>query len=211
MVPKYVCAGLAVLGLPLAAEARPVSYPGGWTAIQSNTGEASSLLVHYSPTAADALGLYTTRDWYRDLTFTGLQYTRLVKRWNGPASQANLYASLGAGAADAFGDDGADAAGFVGVMADWETRRWFTGYEARIDNFAPEGDFRQSFHAGFAPYLGDSGDLHTWLMVDVMHTPDAAEPVRVTPMVRLFKGVQMIELGYTLEQDTYMMNWIVRF
>jgi len=63
-----------------------------------------------------------------DLTFTGLQYNRLVKRWNGPESQANIYAKFGVGAADPFGEEDAQLAGFIELAADWETRRVELGH-----------------------------------------------------------------------------------
>ena len=81
--------GLAMV--PLDADARPVSYPSGWTVMQMNNGDMSSAHIHYSPTFTDSIGLYSERNWGEDWHFTGVQYNRLVKRWNKPNSQANLY------------------------------------------------------------------------------------------------------------------------
>ncbi|MEO1323142.1 MAG: hypothetical protein AAFV59_09065 [Pseudomonadota bacterium] len=194
------------------AEARPVSYPDGWTVMQRNNGNFSALHLHYSPTFTDSLGLYTERNWEADWHFTGVQYNRLVKRWNQRHAQANLYFKAGAGQADPFGD-GADvkAAGFIGVGADWETRRWFTSYEARAYDFGFTQDARQAARVGVAPYIGDYGDLHTWLMLEVLNQPEAATPTTVTPLVRFFYDVQLLEIGYTPETEELMLNWIVRF
>lgn len=211
MVTKTLCAGLLFAACAMNAEARPVSYPGGWTVIQTNNGDGSALLVHYSPTVSDSFGLYTERDWADDVSFTGLQYTRLLKRWNAPGEQANVYAFAGLGAADRFGPQGQEAAGFFGLMADWETRRWFTGYEARLKDYGEGPEARQSVHLGFAPYLGDEGDLHTWIMLDVSHKPEGDVPLTFTPMLRFFQGVTMAEIGYTLEEEEFMFNWIYRF
>ena len=209
-------AGLSLaIGLALVspeAEARPVSYPGGWTAMQMNNGDASTLHVHYSPTFKDSIGLYSERNWGEDWHFTGVQYNRLIKRWNTPNSQANLYFKAAAGQADPFGD-GADvkAAGFVGVSADWETRRWFASYEARGYDLGFTKDARQSARVGVAPYIGDYGDLHTWLMLQVDNQPEADTPTTLTPLVRFFYDVQLLEIGYTPESEELMLNWIVRF
>lgn len=194
------------------ADARPVSYPSGWTVMQMNNGDASTLHVHYSPTFQDSIGLYSERNWQNDWHFTGLQYNRLVKRWNSPNAQANLYFKAGAGQADPFGD-GADveAAGFVGISADWETRRWFTSYEARAFDLGFTQDARQAARIGVAPYIGDYGDLHTWLMLQVENQPEADTPTTVTPLVRFFYDVQLLEIGYTPESEELMLNWIVRF
>jgi len=161
---------LAWVSLP--AEARPVSYPDGWTVMQMNNGDYSSFHVHYSPTFQDSIGLYTERNWGEDWHFTGVQYNRLVKRWNEKSSQANLYFKAGAGQADPFGDAGGELAGFVGVGADWETRRWFVSYEGRAYDLGFDQTARQSARIGVAPYIGDYGDLHTWLMLQVENRPE---------------------------------------
>ena len=199
-------------GFAPPVEARPVSYPSGWTVMQKNNGDYSSLHVHYSPTFTDSIGLYTERNWQADWQFTGVQYNRLVKRWNQRDSQANLYFKAGAGQADPFGD-GADveAAGFVGVAADWETRRWFVSYEGRAYDLGFTQDARQSARIGVAPYIGDYGDLHTWLMLQVDNRPEADTPTVVTPLVRFFYDVQLLEIGYTPETEELLLNWIVRF
>lgn len=193
------------------ADARPVSYPGGWTVMQMNNGDYSSLHVHYSPTASDSVGFYTERNWAEDIQFTGLQYNRLLKRWNGPSSQANTYLKLGAGQADPFGDAGAEFGSFAGFAADWETRRWFASYEGRATDYAGNQSVRHSARLGMAPYVGDYGDLHTWLMLQVDNHPEADEPLTTTPLLRFFKGVQMVEIGYTLESEEFLANWIIRF
>lgn len=205
-----VCLAWAAF-MPMA-QARPVSYPGGWTVMQMNNGDYSSLHAHYSPTAFDSVGLYAERNWAEDVQFTGLQYNRLLKRWNGPASQANTYLKLGAGQVDPFGDTaGPEFGSFAAFAADWETRRWFTSYEIKGTDYAGNQSVRHSARVGIAPYIGDYGDLHTWLMLQVDNHPEAAEPTTATPLIRFFKGVQMVELGYTLETEELLANWIIRF
>lgn len=209
----YRCLGLAIIALIWAqsATARPVSYPGGWTLIQKNDGNRSSLLTHYSPTATDSIGLYLERNWEEDFTYTGLQYNSLIKRWNGAQSQANLYGKLSLGQADPFGEVGAKFSGFIEIAADWETRRWFTEYRLRASDFADNKSVHHSARLGVAPYVGDFGDLHTWLMVQIENNPDRRKPINTTPFVRFFKGVHLVELGHTIEQDEWLANWIVRF
>ena len=210
--------GYAVLGTASAfavvcapAQARPVSYPGGWTWMQMNNGDYSAVHAHYSPTYQDSIGLYSERNWSADWHFTGVQYNRLVKRWNEKTSQANLYLKGGIGQADRFGPDGSELAGFIGLGADWETRRWFTSYEGRAYDLGFDQTARQSARIGVAPYIGDYGDLHTWLMLQVENQPESETPTTLTPLVRFFYNVQMLELGYTPETDRFLANWIMRF
>lgn len=209
-IRSSLCAAIILAGAGLA-DARPVSYPGGWTVMQRNTGDFSSLHVHYSPTFQTSIGAYAEHNWEGDYTFVGAQYNRLVKRWNAPKSQANLYLNLGLGGAETFDGNDQRAAGFVGVAADWETRRWFASYSARGYELGFDQTAMQTARVGVAPYVGDFGDLHTWLMLEVQNMPEADAPTTITPLVRFFYGVQLVELGYTPETERLMANWIVRF
>ncbi len=206
-----LCAVIASLAGASVANARPVSYPGGATVMQQNNGDFSSIHAHYSPTFQDSIGLYSERNWAEDWHFTGVQYNRLLKRWNEKNSQANLYFKGGIGQADAFGDGGVDLAGFLGVAADWETRRWFTSYQALAYDLGFDQTLRQAARIGVAPYIGDYGDLHTWLMLQVENQPESETPTTLTPLVRFFYDVQLVEIGYTPETERFMANWIVRF
>ncbi|MEL6830649.1 MAG: hypothetical protein AAFO63_10980, partial [Pseudomonadota bacterium] len=135
----------------------------------------------------------------------------LLKRWNAKNAQANVYLKGSVGQADPFGEDDAELAGFIGVGADWETRRWFTSYEARAYDLGFNQTARQSARIGVAPYIGDYGDLHTWLMLQVENQPESDTPTTLTPLVRFFYDVQLLEIGYTPETERFMANWIVRF
>lgn len=210
---KHILAGVGLLACTATADARPVSYEGGWTAIGETDRASSALWVHYTPHYEWSLGgrVEWMRD--RDLVFTGAQATHLVHRRFRPDSQGNLYAFAGAGVAE--GIDGnprdAEAAGFVGVMADWETRRWFVSWEARLADFGEGGEAMQAARVGWAPYEGDFGDLHTWFMLEVDQRPQRDEPVTVTPLVRFFKGPILLELGYTPADDEPFASFIYRF
>lgn len=210
---RWQAALLWIVSLSIAgiAQGRPVSYPGGWTLIQLNDGNRSSLLAHYSVTAYDAVGLYVERNWEEDVTFTGLQYNRLVKRWNAPGSQANIYAKFGAGQADPFGSEDAQLSGFAEISIDWETRRWLTEYKLRARDYADNKSLLHTARAGVAPYIGGAGDLHTWFILELANNPDNATPVQTTPLLRFFKGTQLLEIGYTIEQNEWLANWVVRF
>lgn len=208
-ITRCVMAMLACAALPITAYARPVSYPGGWTVMQMNDADSSSVHLHYSPTAKYSVG-YKAEYWHAgDVQFHGAQLNYLLKRWNMNHAQANAYVKTAAGLAEQDGET--EFAGFAGFSADWETRRYFTSYENRyveagdIDHF-----YQQKARVGIAPYIGDYGDIHTWLMLEVDHNPTRDEPVTVSPVIRLFKDVYMAELGVSNRGDV-MFNWVVRF
>ncbi|MFP4314087.1 MAG: hypothetical protein ACLFR0_07150 [Alphaproteobacteria bacterium] len=213
---RYLLVALSVMGLCLSnqAEARPVSYPGGWTAMIMNNGDMNSLHLHYSPSARYSIGVRTA--YYRgdDYWHSGVQLNNLVKRWNNPESQANLYLKSGVGVAysDAGEYDGEiEPAAFTGIAADWEDRRYFVSYENRyLDAGDFDDHFMQSARVGIAPYIGDYGDLHTWLMLDVEHQPEEDNNFTVTPLVRFFKGVHLLEAGMNTNGEV-LFNYVVRY
>lgn len=209
MKPLLWLAALAI-GLASSAHARPVSYPGGWTVLQNNDSLANSLWVHYSPDARYSVGYYGQYDRAEEWTAHTVRATRLVRRWNEKASQGNLYAWGAVGAADLGGGADARGAGFAGVSADWETRRVFIMGEAKAAQIGATSDVEFLGHVGFAPYAGDYGDLHLWLMLQAQHKPTAAEPMITTPMARLFWDTNLVELGWQIETEAVMFNWIIR-
>lgn len=204
-----LCLG-ALAAFPVSwAMARPVSYAGGWTSMIMNDGDANSLHVHYSPTARYSLGYLLEYRRDKDYTMHSMQMNNLLKRWNKPNSQANLYLKSGVGIASKDGET--EPAAFTGLAADWENRRYFVSYENRYLHAGGIDDFyTQSARVGVTPYIGDYGDLHTWLMLEVDHSPEAGEPFTVTPLVRLFKGSHLVEAGISNKGDA-LVNWVVRF
>ena len=205
---------LSALLCASVAHARPVSYPGGATLMTMNDAEKYSLHLHYSPSAKYSVG-YKSEYWRdNEWWLNGVQVNYLVKRWNKRNSQANLYVKGIAGVAHS--DHGrleneTDLAISAEVAADWETRRWFTSYSARAVEAGDIDDFvMQSARVGVAPYIGDYGDLHTWLMLQVDHHPEAQHDVTVTPLVRFFYDVHLLEAGMNTRGDA-MLNYVIRF
>lgn len=203
---------LAVFGSSWTAEARPVSYPGGWTVMQETWDEESSLLVHYTVNRHWALGLRGEWDRDKDMAFLGPQANIILFRENAPASQTNVYLKTGAGMAwNTVGPRDEKAAGFASLSADWEDRRFMVMYEAEIKfDETDSADTMQMARAGFAPYVGDYGDLHTWLFVELRHEPESEDPLSAALIARLFYQTTLVEAGITDAGDP-VLNFQIRF
>lgn len=206
---RFIFLLIGAMALPVVASARPVSFPDGWMAMTMNDHREYSNMLSYSPTARDAVGVRSDymredKNWVHTLT-----YNRLLKRWNGSDSQGNLFVMTGLGVATQGGE--ANAAGSVGIEADWETRRLYTAYENRyIEAGNIERSFTQKARVGVAPYVGDYDDVHTWLMLQVEHNPNDRDTVVLTPFVRLFTQTVMGEFGVSDKGDV-MVNATYQF
>ena len=117
-----------------------------------------SFYYHYSPTYKFSVGVEAVEIRQNGDEHSYLRLTYLLDRKNTQDSQRNLYLQSGVDPVDLDHY-------FYGVHGDWETRRLFSGFGYRhvVDD---ETDFEEQFvQFGIAPYLGDYGDLHTWIMV----------------------------------------------
>jgi len=200
------------------AEARPVSYPDAWTVMLRNDADQNSAHVHYTIDTQHSVGLRLRYDREGDFVFTGAQLNRLIKRWNEVDSQANLYGRVAIGQVSDNLDSGElrlkrdrDEALFFGVSGDWETRRYFVSAAAEYWDNGRFGEF-SSFHSrlGIAPYVANTGALHTWIMVEGHHRPESRDKVGASALLRFFKGPSLLEVGVD-DQGEPLLNYIHRF
>ena len=197
-----------------SAIARPISYPGGWTIMQMNDFNRHSVHFHLSPSVKYSIG-YRGEYWRKkEWQFHGTQLNYLIKRLNTPKSQANFYFKSGAGLAVSdyknFNNK-VEPNIFSGISVDWEDRQYYVSYQNRVNyNSSIDTFFLQKARIGFAPYVGDYGDFHTWVMLQVESMTKTKNKIVYTPMLRLFKGDLLAEVGLTNYKDL-MFNFIKRF
>jgi hypothetical protein len=187
---------------PFFADARPVSYAGGTMAMVEHDPDSTALNIDYSPTAHYAVGWRHEYFQDQDAQMDALRLNWLAKRWNNPASQGNFWVLSGAGVA--YGNGEINPAAWTGVSIDWEDRRFYTMAETKAfygggDNGAADNFIKHKARLGVAPYVGDAGDLHTWLMIQADYDAGKPDDFSVTPLVRMFKGSTLVEAGYNLD------------
>jgi len=198
----------SVVAVP--APAKPISYVGGTMVMQENDETGNTLSVDYTFDPHFALGLYAKRDIGGKEFYTiGPQLNTLIKRWNLPEGQGNIFSMTGAGTARQ--GSNSQPAAWIALLADYETRRVFLSYEPRL---MYAGDIETSFwhraHVGFAPYLANYDQLNTWFLLRFDHHPAKNDHFVVTPMVRFFYKTIWLEAGYS-SNNHVMINWIVQF
>jgi hypothetical protein len=124
-----------------------------------------SVYAHYSPSHLYSFGIESKKDKYTQSDYSYLRFTYLLDRKNTEKSQRNFYFQSG------INPDGTNNC--------LKTQTY-------QDKF---------FQLGIAPYLGEYGDLHTWLMVKAKKN-SIDNDWSVYPMLKLFRGDFLVEIGY---------------
>ncbi len=208
--PALATAALCAAGAATPVAARPVSWPGGVTAMQEFDPIMASALLHFTPNRHVSLGGRYLRMREEGWQLAGPQATWLVKRWNMPGAQANLY---GAGMAGAAWADGRTTrpGGFAEVQADWENRRVMVMGMARLTHAASFGTTdMQTLRLGWAPYAGSYGDAHLWLFAQVRRDSGSMDEVQPALVARLFWRTMLLEAGVT-DRGGLVLNSVLRF
>jgi hypothetical protein len=201
---------LVLVSIAPRAQAKPLSYVGGTMVMQENDETGHTITVDYTFDPHFALGIYAKREiGGKEFDMVGPQLNTLIKRWNLPDGQGNIFMMNGAGMSRE-GTNNQPSAWSV-LLTDYETRRLFLSYEAR---FVYAGDIEKSVwqraHLGFAPYLANYDQLNTWLLIRLDHHPAKNDHFVVTPMVRFFYKTVWLEVGYSSNEHV-MLNWTVQF
>ena len=139
-------------------EARPISYSGGYTLMMESNNMQDSAYYHYSPSYKYSVGIQQIKDKYFNSHYSYLRLTYLLNRRNTKNSQRNLYLQSG------LSSNGLDHY-FYGTHGDWETRSLYAGFGYKKTVMQTLDYIEQYLQVGVAPYIGEYGDLHTWLML----------------------------------------------
>ena len=165
-------------------------------------GEASEdyqeVMANYSPVVGHAYGIELMR--MRDKvgmtsTISALSYTGLIKRWNMPGAQANLWFTGGIG--ESHGDDQSGFAYTPSVQFDWETKRLYFLAKARMVR-APGMNFDSAtLQAGFSFYEAGFDETQPWFVLETRTMNNMDPAFQVTPMLRFINKNYFLEVGVT--------------
>ena len=207
-------------GLSIAASAKPIAFQDGWTVMgEYGTNTMREAQVFYAPKYWWSGGATFTKLMADDKSFEreipGVQANYLVKRWNLPAAQGNVFAWAGVGSARGF-DTASRFSGVAtphaGVQADFETRSFYSSAKSVLFHSSRFSHAVHTVQLGVAPYEHDYEDVALWFLVQARRYSGGILPgkTEVIPMVRLFKGNFWIEAGADREgraQVMVMMNF----
>ncbi len=190
---------IILLIISFGLDARPISYSGGSTIMSFSDNIKDSLYYHYSPSYKYSVGIENIRDKYFNDNYSYVRFTYLLNRKNTENSQRNLYFQSG------ISSEGFNKS-FYGMHGDWETRRLFVGFGLKETKRKIHDYSEQYYQIGVAPYLGDYGDLHTWIMIKAKEN-SLENKWSTYPVLKFFKGNLLAEFGYSekTEWDVHLM------
>lgn len=192
LTAALVCAAAAV-------QAGPMGFKDSTMAMGDFGPNWREAWVNHATTPRDAVGaggIWMRSDDKRiTREFAELNYTRLVKRWNAPHSQANVWFVGGAGPVR--GNDFAGTRTMLapGLSVDWETTRLYVSGTARLYRAEGINHDYAALRAGFSFYEADYDQTQPWLVVEARRMRGLSDETEITPMLRLIHKRFFVELG----------------
>ncbi len=201
---KAVLPWLAIT-LTQYATAGPMGFDESFMAMGDFNNNWRESFINYAISPRDAFGVSATYmradDKSKSRTLEEVTYTRLLKRWNAPHAQANLWFQGGIGALQ--GEDkligkNDEFNKFVytpGVQFDYETTRIYFQASHKLYRASDINHDYTSARAGFSFYESDYESTQPWLILEARNMNGLSEKVEVTPMLRLINKRFFVEAG----------------
>lgn len=195
---KKLLASLALVWA-IPAFSGPMGFKDSWMAMGDISPNWQEVFANYALTPRDAIGASTltmrSDDEALNRQVLEATYTRLLKRWNLPQAQANIWFLGGLGSVTGNDFSGAKAIASPSIQVDYETTRIYASATARL--YRAEGinhDFA-SARLGFSFYEVDYDETQPWLIVEARRVNGLSDQTEVTPMLRLIHKRYFVEMG----------------
>jgi len=183
----------------LSALGGPMGFKESWMTMGDVSPNWQEVFVNYALTARDGAGasalVMRSDDGTKTRQFTEAIYTRLIRRWNMPESQANIWFIGGVGNITGNDFSGSKTMASPGIQVDYETTRIYVSATSRL--YRAQGlnhDFA-SARAGFSFYEVDYDQTQPWFILEVRRMRGLTDKTEVTPMLRLIHNRYFVELG----------------
>lgn len=198
---RWTLACLAAAALPAAAA--PMGFKDSVMAMGDFGPNWREAYANYALTPRDAIGVSAT--WMRsdDRTLVRevdeVSYTRLLRRWNRPHAQANLWFMGGVGT---LRRDGQSRTMLTpGVQADYETTRLYLSASHRLYRAQGVNHDFSALRAGFSFYEAAYDATQPWLILEARRMHGLTQQTEITPMLRLINKRYFIEAGFNTERQ----------
>ncbi|WNO03587.1 hypothetical protein [Rhodoferax mekongensis] len=191
--------GCLALTLSLPAFSGPMGFKDSWMAMGDFRPNWQEAFTNYALTPRDAIGASTlymrSDDESKSRQLVDATYTRLVKRWNLPDAQANIWFLGGLGNVTGNDFSGSKAMASPGIQVDYETTRVYVSATTRLYRADGINHDYASARLGFSFYEVDYDEIQPWLIVEARRMNGLSDKTEVTPMLRLIHNRYFVELG----------------
>jgi len=154
-------------------------------------------MLNYSPKMGYAFGVEIMRmsaKGEQATTIVGLNYTGLIKRWNLPQAQANVWFNGSLGKANG------QYNGFAytpSLQFDAETTRLYFLAKARLIRANDMNYDTAAVQAGFSFYEASFDETQPWFVLEAKTMRNTEPSLQITPAIRLINKHYFLELGVT--------------
>lgn len=225
-----LCAAAMVIGMVVFAtspnvNAKPIAFAEAVTMMHERDDTMVSTEVYYAPKVWWSLGIadvkMTSENNQHEMDAKYAQFNFLLKRWNMPNAQANIFASAGFGWADSVKQGvmgvvhpghnvsqtarySESARRFV-LQGDYETRQFYSSFKVDVQQTPLFYDRLDVGQIGFSPVAHDYEDLAVWFIAQVKKYRGMTDKTEGGAFVRLFKKNIWVEIGVTERRKPQMM------
>ncbi len=196
---KQLVVYMVLAGAVGAVNAAPMGFKDSTMAMGDFSPNWRESWVNHALTARDAVGIgglyMRSDDESKTRTLAEVNYTRLVKRWNLPHAQSNVWFFAGAGSIRGNDFSGSRLALAPGVQVDYETTRIYLSATGRL--YRAEGlnhDFA-AIRAGFSFHEVDYDQIQPWFVIEARRMRGLSDKTEITPMLRLIHNRYFVEFG----------------
>ncbi|KQT11540.1 hypothetical protein [Ramlibacter sp. Leaf400] len=194
---RFLAAAAAVLASQ--AFAAPMGFKESWMVMGDLSPNWREGFANYAFTARDAVGpslLYMrSDDKARTRDLAEVAYTRLLKRWNLPHAQANVWFIGGVGAVRGNDFSGTRTMATPGIQVDYETTRIYASALGRLYRADGINHDYAAARLGFSFYETDYDEVQPWFVVEARRMRDLSDKTEITPMLRLIHNRYFVEAG----------------
>ena len=195
----------SIVGVTLAitnslCQAAPMGFKDSWMMMGDFSSNFQELTVNQALTPRDALGLTAVRmrpDGEQVLQNYEMTFTRLLRRWNLPHAQANVWFFGGLGETSGGTLAQARLTASPGLQVDYETTRVYGAFNARTYRGKDVNHSLVSARAGFSFYEVDYEQTQPWFILEARRMSYMSNDIEITPMLRLIHKRYFVEVGAT--------------
>ncbi len=133
--------------------------------------------------------------------YAELNYTRLLGRWNGERSQANIWFVGGIGGVRGSEFSGTRAAVTPGLQLDYETTRVYAMVASRLFRAGSIKHDKNAARLGFSFYEAEYDETQPWFVIEVRKIRGMTARPEITPMLRLINKRLFVDIGVDVSKQ----------